>query len=115
MADRRLAVRFGGASRFVRNERVPPGETPLDPVHIDRASTLVTSGVYRVTRNPMYLGLTVLLLAWAVFLAAPWTLLGPVVFALFISRFQIAPEEHAMREKFGVQYEAYAARVRRWL
>ena len=90
-------------------------KTPLDPVHIDRASTLVTSGIYGFTRNPMYLGLTTLLLAWAEFLSAPWTLLGPAVFALFIDRFQIAPEERAMRAKFGAKYDAYTARVRRWL
>jgi protein-S-isoprenylcysteine O-methyltransferase Ste14 len=90
-------------------------KTPLDPVHIDRASTLVTSGIYGFTRNPMYLGLTTLLLAWAEFLSAPWTLLGPAVFALFIDRFQIAPEERAMRAKFGAEYDAYTRRVRRWM
>ena len=90
-------------------------KTPLDPVHIDRASTLVTSGIYKFTRNPMYLGLTTLLLAWAALLSAPWLLLGPVVFVLFIDRFQIVPEERAMRAKFGAQYADYAARVRRWI
>jgi protein-S-isoprenylcysteine O-methyltransferase Ste14 len=90
-------------------------KTPLDPVHIDRASTLVTSGIYGFTRNPMYLGLTTLLLAWAVFLSALWSLLGPVIFVLFIDRFQIAPEERAMRAKFDAEYNAYTRRVRRWM
>jgi protein-S-isoprenylcysteine O-methyltransferase Ste14 len=90
-------------------------KTTIDPVHVDAASSLVTGGVYRVTRNPMYLALTSLLLGWAVYLSVPWTMIGPAVFALFITRFQIIPEEQALRAKFGAAYEDYAKRVRRWL
>ena len=63
------------------------------------------------------LGLPILLLlaAWAVYLAAPWTLLGVAAFVLFIWRFQILPEERAMADKFGLAYEEYRNRVRRWL
>lgn len=89
--------------------------TTIDPVHIQNASALVTGGIYGITRNPMYVALTGLLLAWAAFLAAPWTLLGPVAFAAFIDRFQIQPEERAMQLKFGAQYDAYKGKVRRWL
>ena len=90
-------------------------KTTIDPVHVDAASSLVTGGVYRVTRNPMYLALTSLLLGWAVYLSVPWTALGPAAFVLFITRFQIIPEEQALRAKFGAAYEDYAKRVRRWL
>ena len=90
-------------------------KTTIDPVHIDRASAVVTSGVYRFTRNPMYLGLTCLLLSWSAFLAAPWTLLGPLFFALYIDRFQIVPEERAMEARFGAAYLDYKSRVRRWI
>jgi protein-S-isoprenylcysteine O-methyltransferase Ste14 len=90
-------------------------QTTIDPVHIERASTLVTTGPFGTSRNPMYLGLTALLLAWSIYLSAPWTLLGPIVFVLFITRFQIMPEEQAMRAKFGSAYEAYCQNVRRWI
>jgi protein-S-isoprenylcysteine O-methyltransferase Ste14 len=53
--------------------------------------------------------------AWAVHLGALWPLAGPPLFVLYINRYQIAPEERVMRRKFGAEYAAYAARVRRWL
>jgi protein-S-isoprenylcysteine O-methyltransferase Ste14 len=89
--------------------------TTVDPLHIDRASSLVVTGPFRFTRNPMYLGLTSLLLAWATYLGAPLVLLGPVAFVVFITRFQIIPEERIMVSKFGAEYEAYRMRVRRWI
>ena len=90
-------------------------KTTIDPVNIDRASTIVTSGVYRFTRNPMYVGLTCLLLSWAAYLSTPWSLLGPLFFVAYITRFQILPEERAMQAKFGAEYSAYRSRVRRWI
>lgn len=89
--------------------------TTVNPLKPARASSVVTSGVYRITRNPMYLGLALLLLAWAVWLSALPPFGGPVLFVLYITRFQIVPEERALRGRFGDEYEAYAARVRRWL
>ena len=89
--------------------------TTMSPLNIQGAVTVVSSGVFGFTRNPMYVGLTALLVAWAVHLASPWALFGPAVFALFIDRFQIQPEERALRSKFGTAYEEYRARVRRWI
>ena len=89
-------------------------KTTTNPLNIDSASTLVTGGVFGYTRNPMYIALTALLIAWTIWLAAPFAALGPVAFALFITRFQIIPEERALRAKFGRAYEDYAQRVRRW-
>lgn len=89
--------------------------TTINPLRPERTSALVTGGIYRITRNPMYVGLALLLTAWAVHLSALWPLLGPVVFAVYINRFQIAPEERILEAKFGDQFRAYAARVRRWL
>ena len=89
--------------------------TTIDPVNIDRASTLVTTGIYRWTRNPMYLSMTSLLASLAAFAAQPVLVLGPVFFVWFITRYQIVPEERVMRQRFGAAYDAYAARVRRWL
>ncbi len=89
--------------------------TTIDPVRIDAASSVVTGGIFAYTRNPMYVGFTSLLLAWASYLAIPWTILGPIFFALFITRFQIIPEERVMSAKFGPTYDEYRKRVRRWL
>jgi protein-S-isoprenylcysteine O-methyltransferase Ste14 len=90
-------------------------ETTIDPLHIERASTLVTEGAFSYTRNPMYLAMALLLLAWTSILAAPWALLGPIAFMLYITRFQIRPEERAMQAKFGAAYEEYRRKVRRWV
>jgi protein-S-isoprenylcysteine O-methyltransferase Ste14 len=90
-------------------------QTTLNPTTPDKASSLVNSGVYRITRNPMYVGLSFVLLAWAVFLSSAWALLGPVAFVLYIGRFQIAPEERALAKLFGKEYTDYQARVHRWL
>ncbi len=89
--------------------------TTVNPTTPEAASSLVSSGVYRITRNPMYVGLSLLLVAWAVFLSSAWALLGPVGFVLYISRFQIAPEERALAKLFGAEYASYKASVRRWL
>jgi protein-S-isoprenylcysteine O-methyltransferase Ste14 len=89
--------------------------TTVNPLKLERASALVTGGVYRVTRNPMYVGLAFTLLAWAVTLSAVLPFVGIVVFILFITRFQIQPEERVLTGLFGDEYSTYAARVRRWL
>ena len=73
------------------------------------------SSVYRYTRNPMYVGLLLLLVGWAAFLCAPWALAGPLAFHAYIERFQIVPEERALLSMFGESYGGYKARVRRWL
>ena len=88
--------------------------TTVNPLQPQKASALVTDGVYRVTRNPMYVGMAFLLTGWAVYLGSLWTFLGPVLFIVYITRFQIAPEERVLRARFP-EFEAYAARVRRWL
>ncbi len=90
-------------------------KTTVSPVKASLASSLVVSGVYRYTRNPMYLGLLLTLLAWAAFLASPSAALWVVAYVLYITRFQIVPEERVLGSLFGAEYEAYKVRVRRWL
>jgi protein-S-isoprenylcysteine O-methyltransferase Ste14 len=75
----------------------------------------VTSGIYRVTRNPMYVGLTLSLCAWGFWLGRPIAALGPLTFVAFIDRLQIVPEERALTARFGQAYADYRRRVRRWL
>lgn len=89
--------------------------TTASPHQPDTASALVTGGVYAWTRNPMYLGLTVVLIGWAVRLGTLAPFVGPVIFVPLIERVQIFPEEHALRARFGREYEDYCARVHRWL
>ncbi len=90
-------------------------KTTIDPVHVDRAAAVVSTGIYSITRNPMYVALTLLLVAWALWLSVPWTLAAPLLFALYLHRFQIIPEERAMLARFGREYAEYRERVRRWL
>jgi len=89
--------------------------TTGDARHPGSARHLVTGGVYRVTRNPTYLAMTLLLLSWAVALASPASVWVSAVFALYVQRFQIRPEEPALGFLFGQDYSDYARRVRRWL
>ncbi len=89
--------------------------TTIDPIHIERASSIVTTGVYRFTRNPMYVSLSMMLVAWALWLGGRWSWLGPVLLVLWLDRFQIRPEERILQARFGEAYRLYCARVRRWL
>lgn len=88
--------------------------TTKDPMHPDRASALVTAGVNGLTRNPMYVGMTGLLVANAVRRGSWAALLPAAVFALVMDRWQVAAEESAMLATFGADYEAYRAEVPRW-
>ncbi len=90
-------------------------KTTMNPMKASAASSLVSSSVYRFTRNPMYLGLLLTLLAWAAFLSNPLGVLWVPVFVLYINRFQITPEERVLSSLFGAEYAAYRNRVRRWL
>ena len=89
--------------------------TTVNPMTPDAATTLVVSGIYRVTRNPMYLGFLLLLLAEMSWLANPVAFLVAPAFVLYLDRFQIGPEEIALRSRFGAEFHSYAARVRRWI
>lgn len=89
--------------------------TTVNPLKPETASVLVTSGIYQYSRNPMYAGVALLLLAWAIYLQSPIALLGIVGFMLYINYFQITPEEDALTGLFGQAFIDYKARVRRWL
>jgi protein-S-isoprenylcysteine O-methyltransferase Ste14 len=90
-------------------------KTTINPMKPENTSVLVTSGAYSFSRNPMYVGLLFVLVAWAVFLSSAWALAGPLLFVLYINRFQIAPEERVLAATFGTAYLAYKSSVRRWL
>ena len=90
-------------------------KTTVNPEKPEKASTLVTSGIYKVTRNPMYVGLVCFLIAWAAWLGSLYSLVFIVVFVLYMNRFQITPEERALTKLFGQDYQDYCQKVRRWL
>lgn len=94
---------------------VRSAKTTFNPLRPETATALVSTGLFGISRNPMYLGMLVLLAGWAVYLAAPLALLGPVAFVVYITRFQIIPEERALAQLFGERFAEYRARVRRWL
>ena len=104
-----LASDIAGLLAFRRHR------TTVNPLSPHKSTAIVQDGIYRFTRNPMYLGMALILLGFALYLASPWALLGPLVFAAYITRFQIRPEERALAAHFGTAYAAYCAQVRRWL
>lgn len=89
--------------------------TTVDPHAPDRATSMVDTGPYRFTRNPMYLGLAIALLGICIYFANPLTLVAPIFFIAYITRYQIVPEERALLAKFGEPYARYLRSVRRWL
>lgn len=89
--------------------------TTVDPRAPEAASILVTDGVFRWTRNPMYLGLCCCLFALGTYLASLVSLVVVPVFILYITRYQILPEERALKARFGEQFDAYCKVTRRWL
>ena len=89
-------------------------KTTVNPMNPDAASSLVVSGIYRYTRNPMYAGFLMILLAWAAFLSNVVALIVLPAFVLYMNPFQILPEERALTALFADEYTEYLARVRRW-
>jgi protein-S-isoprenylcysteine O-methyltransferase Ste14 len=104
-----VSIAISGALTFRR------AHTTINPMKPESSSALVNWGVYKVTRNPMYLGLLLVLTGWAIFLSNPLAFLFPPAFVLYLNLFQIAQEERALTALFGQAFVAYQSRVRRWL
>lgn len=90
-------------------------KTTVDPMKPEEASSLVTFGVYHISRNPMYMGMLLLLMGWGVRLGNPLSILILGLFVWFMTNFQINPEEEALKENFGSSYSDYCKKVRRWI
>ncbi|WP_205854983.1 methyltransferase family protein [Piscinibacter defluvii] len=106
---------LGGVVSSAGMREFKRAKTTVNPLHPDRATSLVTSGIYRFTRNPMYVGIVFVLLGCFVAFGAASALLGLPVFIGYITLYQIQPEERALLAKFGSEYASYTAQVRRWL
>lgn len=89
--------------------------TTVDPRVPDQTTSLVSSGIYRLSRNPMYLGFLLTLIGWGIYISNTLALVCPLIFVLYMNRFQIDPEERYMLQKFGSEYRIYMRKVRRWL
>lgn len=109
LATAGMAMAVSGILSFRRRR------TTVNPRKPHAASTLVMFGVYRRTRNPMYLGVTLILLGLAFGLGHPLSLLLVALFPAYVQRFQIEPEERALEKNFGAEFLDYKSRVPRWL
>ncbi|QOV92434.1 isoprenylcysteine carboxylmethyltransferase family protein [Humisphaera borealis] len=89
--------------------------TTVNPITPSAAGIVVSGGIYRFTRNPMYLGFLVALAGWAIQLSNVAAALLLPAFVAYMTRFQIKPEEQALAAKFGPQFMQYRSRVRRWV
>jgi len=89
-------------------------KTTFHPLKLEKTEKLVTSGMYKFSRNPMYLGLLLLLAGWAIMLGSLSAFVPVPLFVLLLNRVQIYHEEKILLEKFPDKYKEYRARVRRW-
>jgi protein-S-isoprenylcysteine O-methyltransferase Ste14 len=104
-----LAVGVAAIAGFRR------ARTTVNPMTPQASSALVTGGIYRFTRNPMYLAMLIVLAGWGYVVANGAALAMLPLFVAYLNRFQIQPEERALAARFGEGFERYRASVRRWL
>jgi protein-S-isoprenylcysteine O-methyltransferase Ste14 len=111
-------ILLGGLSVFASGVfSIIKRKTTIHPDHksLLKPTALVTRGIFRYTRNPIYLGMAIMLLAWMVFLESWLSIAGLIFFVAFITRYQIMPEEEALAKVFGEEYNRYRNNVRRWV
>ena len=90
-------------------------KTTINPIKFKKVNKLVTSGIYKYSRNPMYLGLLIIVISSSIFYLNIYSILTPLFFYLWINRFQIKREEVFLTEKFGEDYLSYKKKTRRWI
>ena len=106
---------IGVGSAILGVTQFKKAQTTPNPQALEKVSSLVTSGVYQYSRNPMYVGLVLVLFSWALYLSHFLTFVLLPLFILYMTRFQIQPEERMLAHKFGKAYQVYKAKVRRWV
>lgn len=89
--------------------------TTVNPTTPGASSSLVTTGIYRYSRNPMYVGFLFMLIAWGFLLSNVYAISLTFGFLLYLNQFQIKPEEKMLNDIFGPEFYDYEKRVRRWL
>ncbi|MBS3797968.1 isoprenylcysteine carboxylmethyltransferase family protein [Pseudoalteromonas sp. BDTF-M6] len=108
-------VLTGGAIAALGVLQFRAAQTTVDPRYPQQSACLVSNGIYKLSRNPMYLGFLLMLIGWGIWLTNPVSALVPPLFVIYLNRFQIRPEEHFLKQKFDDKYIQYCRRVRRWL
>lgn len=103
-----LAIVLAGVLAFRQ------AKTTVNPLTPEATTTIITTGIYRFTRNPMYLGFLFALIGWAIYLSNLLALALLPLFVWHMNRFQILPEERALAAKFSHAFLAYKGSVRRW-
>lgn len=99
------------AATYVFNEK----GTSINPMKPESATFLVRYGIYKFTRNPMYLGMVIILIAWLIFLGNVLNIVNIILFILYMNKYQIIPEEKALEKLFGDEFLSYKTKVKRWL
>ena len=90
-------------------------KTTVDPIKFKKVNKLVTSGIFKYSRNPMYLGMLMVVLSTSIFYLNIYSILTPFLFVLWINKFQIKREEVFLTKKFGKEYLSYKNKTRKWL
>ena len=90
-------------------------KTTVNPVKFVNVNKLVTSGIYKYSRNPMYLGMILIIISTSIFYLNYYSMVTPFIFHFWINRFQIKREEIFLKEKFGKEYLSYMSKSRRWI
>ena len=90
-------------------------KTTIDPIKFKKVNKLITSGIYKYSRNPMYLGLLMIVISTSMFYLNIFSIITPILFYFWINRFQIKREEIFLTEKFGKEYLLYMTKTRRWI
>ncbi|WP_395342071.1 methyltransferase family protein [Ningiella sp. W23] len=109
-----LLITFGIALATAGVASFKIHKTTVNPLNTENVSSLVTSGIYRYSRNPMYVGMLICLIGVFVFIANPINAPYPALFVWYMNTFQIKPEERVLSKVFSSDYDNYKARVRRW-
>ena len=90
-------------------------KTTINPIQFEETNRLVTSGIFKYSRNPMYLGMLMIIISTSIFYLNIYSILTPFLFIFWINKFQIKREEVFLTEKFGKEYLSYKNKTRRWL
>ena len=90
-------------------------KTTVNPINPEETTILVTTGIFSITRNPMYLGLFFVICSTVLFFGSWFGIIILIFFVWYINKFQIIPEEEAMEIIFGNKYNEYRKNVRRWI
>ena len=96
-------------SKFIKSK------TTIDPIKFKKVNNLVTSGIYKYSRNPMYLGLLIVIISTSIFYLNVFSITTPFIFYFWMNKFQIEREEIFLAEKFGQKYITYKSKTRKWI